>query len=49
MNFKLKKLFFILSSVILSNAVEVTEEELKSFSYGTSQFKLAIVGDTYVI
>jgi len=49
MIFKVKKtlqLFVILSSVILSNAVEVTEEELKSFSYGTSQFRLAVVGDT---
>jgi len=43
---KILQLFFILSSITLSNAEDVTEEELKSFSYGRSQFKLAIVGDT---
>jgi len=52
MNFKIKKTFqllAILSSIVLSNAVEVTDEELESFSYGATPFKLAVVGDTYVI
>jgi len=52
MIFKAKKtlqLFAILSNIILSNAADVTEEELDSFSYGAPQFKLAVVGDTYVI
>jgi len=51
MFFKMKKIlhfFIILSSILLSNAVEVTEEELNSFSYGNSQFKLAIIGDRYI-
>jgi len=51
MFFKMKKIlhsFIVLSSIILSNAVEVTEEELNSFSYGPSPFKLAIIGDRYI-
>jgi len=52
MIFKVKKalqLIAILSSVILSNAVEITKEELDSFSYGASPFKLAIIGDRCVV